>query len=91
MFGLRRFRLPVAARVIADRGTPARVWPAARHLPGGEVVACAGPWRSSGRWWVIDGGGWDRDEWDVAIGGGPIYRVARDRASGQWSVEGLFD
>jgi hypothetical protein len=89
--GLRRFRLPIAARVVADRGAPTRVWPAARHLPGGDVVTSAGPWRSSGHWWTFDGSAWDRDEWDVEVAGGVLYRLSRDRATGPWSVEGLVD
>jgi protein ImuB len=42
----------------------------------GEIVWAAGPWRSSGDWWMenmkeeitqIDAGPWDREEWDVAL------------------------
>jgi protein ImuB len=99
---VRRFRQPIAARVTVDRGAPVRVDPSGRDLPGGSVVACAGPWRSSGRWWsgaggrgprerVIDSGGWDRDEWDVEIAGGTIYRLARDRDRGGWAIDGVVD
>jgi protein ImuB len=48
---LRRFRLPVAARVAMEHGRPARVTTARRNLSGGRVIDCAGPWRSSGGWW----------------------------------------
>ena len=89
--GFRRFRLPIAARVSVTRGLPARVQPSARGLPGGVVVAAAGPWRSSGRWWSLDAPGWDRDEWDVEVMGGHLYRLSRDRASGQWVIEGAVD
>ena len=89
--GFRRFRLPIAARVSVSRGLPARVQPSARGLPGGVVVAAAGPWRSSGRWWSLAGDGWDRDEWDVEVAGGHLYRLSRDRASGQWVIEGAVD
>jgi protein ImuB len=88
---VRRFRLPVAARVDVERGTPVRVDPSGRDLPGGRVVACAGPWRSSGLWWSIDGGSWDRYEWDVEIAGGTIYRLARGRERGQWEIDGVVD
>ena len=88
---LRRLRLPVAARVDVEHRTPVRVAPSARGLPGGRVVACAGPWRSSGRWWTLNQAGWDRDEWDVELATGDVYRIARDRSSGQWVVEGILD
>ena len=88
---VRRFRLPVSARVMVERGTPVRVDPSARDLPGGRVVACAGPWRSSGLWWSLEGGGWNRDEWDAEIAGGTIYRLARDRDRGQWEIDGIVD
>ena len=91
MTAVRRFRLPVSARVTVERGTPVRVDPSARDLPGGRVVACAGPWRSSGLWWSLEGGGWNRYEWDVEIAGGTIYRLARDRDRGQWEIDGIVD
>ncbi len=88
---LRRFRLPVAARVETERQMPARVWPSARGLPGGAVLRASGPWRSSGRWWMTTRGAWDRDEWDVELTTGAVYRLARDRTTGQWDVEGTLD
>jgi protein ImuB len=86
----RRFRPPIAARVVVEHGRPVRVQPAARELPGGSVAACAGPWRNSGRWWALDHSRWDRDGWDVELAGG-VYRLARDRATGGWVVEGIVD
>lgn len=35
--------------------------------------------------------GWDREEWDVALDDGAVYRVSRDVASGEWVVEGYWD
>ena len=60
-------------------------------LTGGAVVTCAGPWRTSGRWWALDRSGWDRDEWDVELTDGSVYRLARDRSSGGWVIEGTVD
>jgi protein ImuB len=87
---VRRFRVPVAAQVVADRGAPRRIVPAARGLGGGEVVGCAGPWRTAGQWW---GGprAWDRDEWDVELTTGDVYRVARDRGTDRWTIDGILD
>ncbi len=87
--GLRRFRVPLAARVVLDHGVPVRVWPDARGVSGGSVTACAGPWRTSGGWWAPDA--WDRDEWDVELVAGGLYRVTRMRATGVWLIEGVFD
>ena len=88
---LRRFRLPIAARVTLDRGMPVRVVPSARGLAAGVVVGRAGPWRSSGAWWTLDAAGWDRDEWDLELADGAVYRLSRNRVSGSWDIEGLFD
>ncbi len=88
---VRRFRLPVVARVVVERGMPVRIEPAARGMAGGRVVSSAGPWRSSGYWWSLEGAGWDRDEWDVEIDAGICYRLARHRTSGRWEVEGTID
>jgi len=90
-FALRRFRLPIAARVDLEHRMPARVTPAARGLAGGHVVASAGPWRSSGGWWTFNRADWDRDEWDVELATGDVYRIARDRSNDQWVVEGIID
>ena len=88
---LRRFRLPVAAEVVLDRGLPVRVRVSGRRLTGGKVVHRAGPWRTSGQWWTADRDTWDRDEWDVGVDSGVIYRIARDRATDCWEVEGVVD
>ena len=88
---IRRYRHPIVARVTLDHGAPASVMPSARGVPGGRVVSCAGPWRSSGAWWALDRRGWDRDGWDVELAGGVVYRITRDRVSGQWEVEGTID
>lgn len=87
---VRRFRLPIAARVVVERGGPVRVVPATSAIAAARIVHRAGPWRSSGRWWTTDRV-WDRDEWDVELAGGGCYRLARDRATGQWEIEGEID
>ncbi len=122
---LRRFRLPVTARVIEQGGRPVRVTTERRGLEGGRVEASAGPWRTSGEWWKVDesGGqppagaspergraaaeskgaspergraaaeskGWNRDEWDVALSDGAVYRIYRDRTRERWFIEGILD
>src|SRR3954471_8327090 len=36
-------------------------------------------------------GTWNRDEWDVALSDGAVYRVFRDRAADQWFVDAIVD
>ena len=88
---LRRLRLPIAARVVAAQGRPAHVVVAHAGI-GGEVRVCAGPWRTSGAWWDVRKiATWDRDEWDVELAGGAVYRLVRHRDTGQWEIDGIFD
>lgn len=35
--------------------------------------------------------GWDRDEWDVAMTDGTVYRLVVERGVGQWFLEGVVD
>lgn len=85
---LRRFRLPVPARVVVAGNRLVRVTTDRVGIKGGEVQQCAGPWRSSGHWWSA---AWDRDEYDVALADGAAYRVYRDRHEDTWFVEGILD
>jgi protein ImuB len=82
----RRFRPPLPAAVSLQDGTPR-----ALEAPGvrGPVVAAAGPWRTAGEWWATTA--WSREEWDVALAGGAVYRLALDRASGAWCVDAVYD
>jgi hypothetical protein len=34
---------------------------------------------------------WDRDEWDVALGDGAVYRIFRDRDTGGWFIDAVAD
>jgi len=86
---LRRYRVPVAARVTVERGQPVRLSTGALRAGEGRIVTRAGPWRVSGQWWQPSP--WDRDEWDVAVSDGGIYRLYRDRTSNRWFVEGRVD
>jgi protein ImuB len=92
---LRRFRVPIPARVRAEDGRPAHVRTDC-GFGGGRVETAAGPWRTSGAWW--DPQAWDRDEWDVALADGVTYRLFHERlptearrAKVAWFVEGVID
>ncbi len=97
---MRRFRFPVPARVRVEGGIPVRVIIDRRGLSGGKVEKYAGPWRTSGGWWMpvqplssihAIPPNWDRDEWDVTLSDGATYRVFRERDTDAWFVEGVVD
>lgn len=87
---LRRFRFPVPTRVTVQEGRPIRVTTDRQGFSSGAIVQSAGPWRTSGEWWQ-EGHAWDRDEWDVAMTDGTIYRLVVERGVGQWFLEGIVD
>ncbi len=77
----RYFRPALEARITADRlGT--------RRFQG-RILRIAGPWRSSGEWWRSDL--WNRDEYDLELSDGALYRIYLDRLSDKWFVEGVYD
>ena len=102
VLAMRRFRFPVPARIRVEGGIPVRVIIDRRGLSGGKVEKYAGPWRTSGGWWMDtsnerakpkprSGEGWDRDEWDVTLSDGATYRVFRERDTDAWFIEGVID
>ena len=36
-------------------------------------------------------GAWDRDEWDVALSDGAVYRIFQDHATGAWFIDAIVD
>jgi protein ImuB len=83
---LRRYRPPQVAQVRLLDDAPAHI---ATATLKSKVIACAGPWRSSGDWWKQDP--WDHSEWDIAVTGGALYRVHEDLRRGRWYLEGNYD
>jgi protein ImuB len=81
---LRFFRPPLPARVTVAALGPSYI--AARNIRG-KVIELAGPWRTSGDWWTLDP--WLRDEWDLALSDGALYRVYCEPRG--WFVEGSYD
>jgi protein ImuB len=97
---LRRFRFPIPTRVTVSEGRPVRVQTDRQGFTSGAIVQAAGPWRTSGNWWETPGprqkseagsAAWDRDEWDVAMNDGTLYRLVVEREVGQWFLEGVID
>jgi len=77
----RYFRPPLEARVTSEH-----LW---TRMFQGKILQIAGPWRSSGDWWRPDN--WNRDEYDLALSDGALYRLYLDRAPKKWFVEGVYD
>jgi protein ImuB len=97
---LRRCRHPVPARVTVASGTPVYVTTDRRGFAGGQVLACAGPWRISGMWWeTVDRPPssvgsrlpFNRDEWDVSLSDGAVYRIFQDRDTNGWFIDAIVD
>jgi protein ImuB len=82
---LRAYRPPRHAHVVLEGGAPAVVTASGVR---GAVTACAGPWRSSGDWWDA---AWSREEWDVSLASGGVFRLFFDRLREAWFVEGELD
>ena len=55
----------------------------------GSVRVASGPWRIEEKWWAE--GSADRDYWDVELTTGGIYRIYRERESGSWFADGMYD
>jgi protein ImuB len=81
---LRIFRPRRAARVAIASGQPSFVMAEGVR---GKILDLAGPWRTSGDWWTADA--WQRDEWDIALSDGALYRIYCEPAG--WFVEGSYD
>ncbi len=55
----------------------------------GLVRVAAGPWALEDGWW--NNQPVERDYWDVELSGGGLYRVYRDRKTGDWFADGMYD
>jgi protein ImuB len=80
----RYFRPPIPAQVETDNGIPKHLY---TRLFKGKIIQIAGPWRSSGEWWLADP--WNRDEWDLTLADGALFRIFR--AESRWFLEGSYD
>jgi protein ImuB len=79
-FAFRYYRPPMAAQVRVKTERPISV-------NAEPVLTAAGPWHASGDWWTD--APWDREEWDVELSNGGLYRVYS--ASSRWFLEGMYD
>jgi protein ImuB len=82
----RYFSPALQARVELRDSRPARIFSQGVY---GNVLEAVGPWRTSGDWWTSDP--WDRDDWDISLNNGGLYRIFLDRPAESWFVEGAYD
>jgi protein ImuB len=80
----RHFRPPLNVHVVVEAHAPARI---RSEVASGSVLRAAGPWRTSGGMWthVL----WNRDEWDVVLEDGGVYRIYR--SNDRWFLCGSYD
>tara|TARA_R110002096_G_scaffold4501_2_gene21044 strand:- start:5741 stop:7258 length:1518 start_codon:yes stop_codon:yes gene_type:complete len=81
---LRRFRPPQAVRVELDPAKRPRN--VVSSTIQGAIVRSRGPWLSSGDWW--DRFSWVRQDWDVQLDGGGLYRLYREKEA--WKLDGIY-
>ena len=70
---------PVSLNPLPPSPTPVR----------GRVRVAAGPWTLEDGWWSDVPAA--RDYWDVELDGGGLYRLYRDRPTGRWYADGVYD
>ena len=91
---MRLFRPPLEARVqVAQQAFEKHAQNAPKKVVAkgvkGIVIEHAGPWKTSGEWWAATA--WNREEWDVALDDGALYRIYQEANSGLWFVHGMYD
>ena len=74
---------PVEVRALVTEET------AGRPRIQGRIRVASGPWRLEEEWWEETPV--TRDYWDVELGDGALYRLYRDRGSGDWFIDGAYD
>lgn len=94
LLAVRVLRPPLSLEVISQDRQPAEVRSLVqdesekRPRVEGRVKVASGPWRLEEGWWTEQPTG--RDYWDVELTGG-VYRIYRDRATGEWFADGIYD
>ncbi len=83
---IRLFRPALSAKVKLNDSAPEKV--IANGIKG-AVLRSAGPWKTSGEWWAPTA--WSREEWDVALDDGALYRIYQETQTRSWFVEGVYD
>jgi protein ImuB len=80
--GAARWLRPRTVRPVVEHGKKRP------HLQG-DVRVAAGPWAMEEGWW--EDAPAERDYWDVELAQGGMLRIYRDRGSGDWYADGIYD
>lgn len=83
---MRVFRPALDARVTVANHAPRHVRASGVN---GRVTEYAGPWKTSGEWWTSTA--WTREEWDVALDDGGLYRIYLQPQAQSWFVAAVYD
>jgi protein ImuB len=84
---LRALRPPLPVHVHLRGGQPSALRSA---IANGDVVRCAGPWRTTGGWWT-EADRFAFDSYDVATSDGLLVRLRHDRLRDIWQVDAVYD
>jgi hypothetical protein len=55
----------------------------------GRALQASGPWLLEEGWWTDDPAA--REYWDVELEDHAVYRLFRDRKTGRWLADGIYD
>ena len=55
----------------------------------GRIKVAAGPWSLEDEWWSESST--ERDYWDIELAEGGLYRIFRQRKTGEWFADGIYD
>lgn len=87
----RHFRPPVQVNVNIEESQTGKSPSACLYLHDSRTSErCQqfqGPWYRSGNWW--DENRWSREEWDIEMPNGSIYRLVKTK--GRWQLDGIYD
>ncbi|HEX2254432.1 MAG TPA: DNA polymerase Y family protein [Thermoanaerobaculia bacterium] len=95
LLAVRVLRPAVELEVLVDETHPRSLAPvlreetAGRPQVQGRVRVASGPWTLEDEWWSEAPVA--RDYWDVELATGGIYRIYRDRTTGDWFADGVYD
>jgi protein ImuB len=78
------FLIPHSIRLLSVASAPGAT-PRIQDL----VRVAAGPWTLEDGWWGEQPV--ERDYWDLELSGGGLYRIYRDRTTGEWFADGMYD
>ena len=79
------FRIPNSSLRLFSVASEAGATPRIQGL----VRVAAGPWALEEGWWNEEPV--ERDYWDLELSGGGLYRIYRDRKTGEWYADGMYD